>query len=85
MIKFSYVFFKVAHIAVADLSVNKQRQAAVDLTLPFMSLGISILFVAPKAKPPSLLSFMAPMEPQVWVCVVLAIIGTSLTLFICAR
>ena len=82
---FIYMYLKVADIAVADLSVNKQRQAAVDLTLPFMSLGISILFVAPKAKPPSLLSFMAPMEAEVWLCVVLAIIGTSISLYICAR
>ncbi|CAG7727938.1 unnamed protein product, partial [Allacma fusca] len=74
-----------ADIAVADLTVNKQRAAALDLSMPFMSLGISILFVAPKAKPPSLLSFIAPMENQVWLFVCIAIAGTTLTMFLCAR
>jgi len=105
----------VADVIIADLTVNKARQQAVDFTMPFMvlivnnlnlpcfsiiyklyhliiklivlfkNLGISILHTKPKAKPPSLYSFLSPFSPDVWVYMCLAFFGVSLILFIIAR
>ncbi|CAL8109948.1 unnamed protein product [Orchesella dallaii] len=75
----------VADIAVADLSVNKDRQKALDFTMPFMNLGISILYVEPKYKAPELFSFMNPFAVDVWMYMFYAFFGVSIVLFIIAR
>ncbi|CAG7824227.1 unnamed protein product [Allacma fusca] len=75
----------VADIVVADLTVNKERQEAVDFTMPFMNLGISILYVVPSAKPPSLFSFMLPFSLDVWYYMAFSFFGVSVILFILAR
>ena len=69
----------------ADLAINKVRQGAVDFTMPFMNLGISILFVTPKAKPPGLFSFMSPFSFSVWVCMAIAVFGVPLVHFVIGR
>ena len=75
----------MADICVADLTINKVRQEAVDFTMPFMNLGISILYVVPSKKPPSLFSFLLPFSKDVWVYMAFAFFGVSLILFILAR
>ena len=75
----------MADVAVADLTINKERQDAVDFTMPFMNLGISILYVVPSKKPPSLFSFLLPFSKDVWVYMAFAFFGVSLILFILAR
>jgi ionotropic kainate glutamate receptor 2 len=72
-------------MAVADLSISKQRQTAVDFTMPFMNLGVTILFTTPKVKPPSLFSFMSPFALEVWIYVIFSFLGVSFTLFIVSR
>jgi ionotropic kainate glutamate receptor 2 len=39
---------KRADLAVASMTINYARQTVIDFTKPFMNLGISILFKAPK-------------------------------------
>ena len=39
---------KRADLAVASMTINYARETAIDFTKPFMNLGISILFKAPK-------------------------------------
>ncbi|GFX39507.1 glutamate receptor ionotropic, kainate 2 [Trichonephila clavipes] len=76
---------KEADIAVADLSITYNREDAVDFTMPFMNLGISILFKKPEKKSPPLFSFLKPLSLEVWFYMGTAYLGVSLFLFILAR
>ncbi|XP_074595023.1 glutamate receptor ionotropic, kainate 2-like isoform X2 [Brevipalpus obovatus] len=72
-------------IAIADLTINHERERVVDFTHPFMSLGIGILFKKPKKESPSLFSFMAPLAIEVWVYLLTAFLGITLFQFVVAR
>lgn len=48
-----------ADIAVADLTITRERESAVDFTMPFMSLGVGILFQKPKKVNVFTLEFLA--------------------------
>lgn len=74
-----------ADMAIADLTITSQRQAAVDFTLPFMNLGISILFRKPEEAPPDLFSFLKPFSVEVWLYMATAFLGVSLLLYIISR
>ncbi|GIY69086.1 glutamate receptor ionotropic, kainate 2 [Caerostris extrusa] len=74
-----------ADIAVADLSITFDREKAVDFTMPFMNLGISILFKKPAKKTPPLFSFFQPLSIEVWFYMGTAYLGITLYLFILAR
>ncbi|GIY87265.1 glutamate receptor ionotropic, kainate 2 [Caerostris darwini] len=74
-----------ADIAVADLSITYDREDAVDFTMPFMNLGISILFKKPEKQSPPLFSFLKPLSLEVWFYMGTAFLGVSLFLFILAR
>ncbi|GFQ84075.1 glutamate receptor ionotropic, kainate 2 [Trichonephila clavata] len=74
-----------ADIAVADLSITFDRESAVDFTMPFMNLGISILFKKPGKKAPALFSFLKPLSIEVWFYMGTAYLGITLYLFILAR
>ncbi|XP_055926378.1 glutamate receptor ionotropic, kainate 2-like isoform X2 [Argiope bruennichi] len=74
-----------ADIAVADLSITFDRESAVDFTMPFMNLGISILFKKPAKKNPPLFSFFQPLSIEVWFYMATAYLGITLYLFILAR
>ncbi|XP_022249395.1 glutamate receptor ionotropic, kainate 2-like [Limulus polyphemus] len=74
-----------ADLAVGDLTVTYEREDAVDFTMPFMNLGIGILFKKPTKKIPMLFSFLSPLSLEVWVYMVTAFLGVSLFLFIVAR
>ncbi|CAL1291851.1 unnamed protein product [Larinioides sclopetarius] len=74
-----------ADIAVADLSITYARESAVDFTMPFMNLGISILFKKPAKKVPPLFSFFQPLSIEVWFYMATAYLGITLYLFILAR
>lgn len=74
-----------ADIAVADLTITYEREAAVDFTMPFMSLGIGILYKKHKKEPPKLFSFMSPLAMDVWVYLITSFLGVTLFLFFVAR
>lgn len=74
-----------ADLAITDLTITAQRESAVDFTMPFMSLGISILYKKPTKEPPSLFSFMSPFSQLVWLCLGGAYLGVSLSLFVLGR
>lgn len=74
-----------ADLAITDLTVTSDRELAADFTMPFMDLGIQILFEKPKKASPDLLSFMEPLSPGVWGCVCLAILVVSVSFFILGR
>jgi len=74
-----------ADLAVADLTITYEREQAVDFTMPFMNLGVSILFKKPMKKPPNLFSFLSPLSLDVWIYMATAYLGVSVLLFILAR
>lgn len=54
-------------MGICDLTMTSTRRKAVDFTPPFMTLGISILYIIPEQKPQNLFSFMDPFTVEVWV------------------
>ncbi|KAK0424092.1 hypothetical protein QR680_008499 [Steinernema hermaphroditum] len=74
-----------AEMAVAPLTVNFKRAEVVDFTKPFLSLGISILFKIPPDNQPDLFSFLNPLSLEIWICIVIAIVGLTLGMFLVAR
>lgn len=49
-----------ADLAIGDLTITYERENVVDFSMPFMNLGISILYRKPVKESRSLFSFMAP-------------------------
>nr|XP_018900134.1 PREDICTED: glutamate receptor ionotropic, kainate 3-like [Bemisia tabaci] len=74
-----------ADLAIADLTITRERESAADFTLPFMNLGISILYKSPTKLAPSLFSFLSPFSNEVWIYMIAAYVGVSVLLFIMAR
>ena len=60
-----------ADFAVFDLTITSSRAEAVTFSMPFLNLGISIMFIKPRKAPPSLMSWMAPFTYEVWVWILL--------------
>nr|XP_023024797.1 glutamate receptor ionotropic, kainate 2-like [Leptinotarsa decemlineata]XP_023024798.1 glutamate receptor ionotropic, kainate 2-like [Leptinotarsa decemlineata] len=76
---------ETADLAICDLTITMEREAVVDFTVPFMMLGISILYQKPKKAPPSFFSFADPFAFEVWELLMVAWIGVSLILFVVGR
>ncbi|XP_041980067.1 glutamate receptor ionotropic, kainate 2 isoform X6 [Aricia agestis] len=74
-----------ADIAIADLTITYDREQVVDFTMPFMNLGISVLYRKPIKQPPNLFSFLSPLSLDVWIYMATAYLGVSVLLFILAR
>lgn len=74
-----------ADLAITDLTITSERENGADFTMPFMNLGISILFQKPQKEPPSLFSFLKPFSKEVWLCLGCAFFLVSLSLFIMGR
>lgn len=74
-----------ADLAICDLTITYERRSAVDFTMPFMPLGISILFSKPTKQPPDLFSFLSPLSLDVWIYMATAYLGVSLILYFLAR
>lgn len=72
-------------MAICDLTITYARRTAVDFTMPFMTLGISILHSKPQVDPPDLFSFLSPLSLDVWLFMGTAYLGVSLLLFFIAR
>lgn len=80
-----YNDFQEADMAICDLTITKLRESAVDFTMPFMNLGIAILFAKPENKEPELFTFLSPFSPDVWIYMATAYLAVSVMLFIQAR
>lgn len=75
----------VADLAITDLTITSERESGVDFTMPFMNLGISILYRKPTKQPPSTFSFMSPFSNEVWIYLGGAYLGVSFCLFLLGR
>ncbi|XP_011138744.1 glutamate receptor ionotropic, kainate 2-like isoform X1 [Harpegnathos saltator] len=74
-----------ADLAITDLTITSERESAVDFTMPFMNLGISILYKKPTKAPPSLFSFLSPFSNEVWLYLIGAYIVVSILLYMIGR
>ncbi|CAG9787778.1 unnamed protein product [Diatraea saccharalis] len=74
-----------ADLAVCDLTITEERKKVVDFSVPFMSLGISILYTQKKEPDPELFSFLNPYSFDVWIHTATAYCVVSIVLFVCAR
>ncbi|XP_050700937.1 glutamate receptor ionotropic, kainate 2-like isoform X2 [Eriocheir sinensis] len=74
-----------ADLAIGDLTITYEREQEVDFTMPWMNLGITILYRKPTKKPPNLFSFLSPLSLGVWLYMATAYLGVSLLLFVLAR
>ncbi|KAE9552081.1 hypothetical protein FO519_004707 [Halicephalobus sp. NKZ332] len=75
----------VADLAVASLTVTYTRSEVLDFTVPFMHLGISILFKKPETATPGLFRFMSPLSYEVWLWALGAYLGASVSIWILAK
>ncbi|KAL9891638.1 glutamate receptor ionotropic, kainate 2 isoform X3 [Glossina fuscipes] len=74
-----------ADLGITDLTMTSDRESAVDFTIPFMNLGIAILFRKPMKEPPKLFSFMSPFSGEVWLWLGISCVSVSLSMFILGR
>ncbi|KAL5284003.1 GRIK3 family protein [Megaselia abdita] len=74
-----------ADLGVTDLTITAEREAGVDFTIPFMNLGISILYKKAQKEPPKLFSFMDPFANDVWLLLGISYLLVSTSLFILGR
>ncbi|KHN73264.1 Glutamate receptor ionotropic, kainate 3 [Toxocara canis] len=68
-----------ADLAVASLTISYSRSEVIDFTVPYMHLGISILFKKPEATDPSFFAFMSPLSVDVWISMLAAYAGSELS------
>ncbi|KAL3241983.1 hypothetical protein MRX96_047831, partial [Rhipicephalus microplus] len=73
-----------ADLAIGDLTITSEREQSVDFTMPFMTLGVSILYKKTDQKR-SLLFFLSPLSGVVWLCVAGACVAVSVILCCVAR
>lgn len=69
---------------VAPLSINSQREEAVDFTKPFMTRYISVLMRVPKSEQ-SYFEFLNPLHHNVWYCTFGAFMMVSVILYFLER
>jgi ionotropic glutamate receptor len=62
------------------MTINYQREEAIDFTKPFLNLGISILYKRPQKKTPNLFSFLSPLSIDIWLYMLAAYLGNKLFL-----
>ncbi|XP_011502789.1 PREDICTED: glutamate receptor ionotropic, kainate 2-like [Ceratosolen solmsi marchali] len=74
-----------ADLAITDLTITAERETAVDFTMPFMNLGISILYQKPKPASPSLMSFLLPFSTNVWLYLIGVYLIVSMLFFVIGR
>ena len=74
-----------ADMAVADLSITTERLSAVEFSMPWMNLGISIIYIKPRAAPPSFFSFLEPFSNEVWILTIVAILIVALLTFVIGK
>ncbi|CAH2241757.1 jg16321 [Pararge aegeria aegeria] len=74
-----------AELAICDITISSERNAVVDFSTPFMSLGISLVTKEPEPVQPDMFSFMNPLSLDVWLYLATTYIIVSFVLLICAR
>ncbi|XP_054744748.1 glutamate receptor ionotropic, kainate 1 [Anastrepha obliqua] len=74
-----------AQMGICDLTITQARRSVVDFTVPFMQLGVSILFYKEQPPPEALFGFLEPYSPEVWINLPIVIILSALVLVVLGR
>ncbi|KAJ8317822.1 hypothetical protein KUTeg_004626 [Tegillarca granosa] len=74
-----------ASIAVAPLTITKDREEVVDFSKPFMMSGVSIIIKKPDKQKPGVFSFMKPFSLTLWLCIVIGYVVVSFGMFLVSR
>ncbi|XP_065356425.1 glutamate receptor ionotropic, kainate 2 [Calliphora vicina] len=74
-----------AQLGICDLTITQARRSVVDFTVPFMQLGVSILFYKPKPPEKSLFAFLHPFAVEVWFYLLVALLVMSLCFKVLGR
>ncbi|XP_022911458.2 glutamate receptor ionotropic, kainate 2-like [Onthophagus taurus] len=74
-----------ADLAICDLTITYERGKAVDFSMPFMTLGISILFSKDTKQPTNLFAFMKPLSLDIWLYMATAFVVMSILIYVAAR
>uniref|UniRef100_A0A665T2C2 Glutamate receptor n=1 Tax=Echeneis naucrates TaxID=173247 RepID=A0A665T2C2_ECHNA len=74
-----------ADLAIAPLTLTAAREKAVGMTTPFMQTGISILLRKDISEGSGLFDFLNPFSAETWVGILIAYLGTALSIFVVAR
>ncbi|KAL9929272.1 glutamate receptor IIA isoform 1-T1 [Glossina fuscipes fuscipes] len=74
-----------AQIGISDLTITQLRRKYVDFTVPFMQLGISILFYKRDAEPKNMFAFLQPFAKEVWIYLILTQLIITLMFVFMAR
>jgi hypothetical protein len=67
-------------MSVAPLSINAQREEAVDFTKPFKTRYISVIMRIP-TRETSYFEFLNPLSPIVWICTLVSFVVVSIILY----
>lgn len=78
-------YLQKADLAAAGLTITYERARVVDFSMPFLNLGITIIYKKPVKTPPELFSFLRPLSLDVWIYMIAAYLCVSLMLFVIAR
>ncbi|CAG9133262.1 unnamed protein product [Plutella xylostella] len=74
-----------ADFGICDFTITSDRQRAIDFSVPFMTLGIGILYKEPSKQPPEMFSFMAVFSTEVWIWMLFAQIGLGVVMIFVGR
>ncbi|XP_058983281.1 glutamate receptor ionotropic, kainate 2 [Musca domestica] len=74
-----------AHMGICDLTITQARKEVVDFSVPFMTLGISILAYQKPVERKSWSAFLEPFQSEVWVYVMVSIFIISFLYFAISR
>lgn len=72
-------------MGICDLTITQARRTAVDFTVPFMQLGVSILAYKSPPKEKELHAFLEPFGGSVWVWILISVFAMSFLKVIIAR
>ncbi|XP_047025331.1 glutamate receptor ionotropic, kainate 2-like [Helicoverpa zea] len=74
-----------AHLGICDLTITSERNSVLDFSIPFMTLGISLLFREEDPEAPDRFSFIKPLSLDVWLYLATTYVIVSFVLLVCAR
>uniref|UniRef100_A0A1I8Q9F2 Glutamate receptor ionotropic, kainate 2-like n=1 Tax=Stomoxys calcitrans TaxID=35570 RepID=A0A1I8Q9F2_STOCA len=74
-----------AHMGICDLTITQARKEVVDFSVPFMTLGISILAYQKPVERKSWSAFLEPFQNEVWMYVMASILVISFLYFAISR
>ena len=72
-------------LVVADMTMTTERAEIIDFSIPFMTVGLSILTKKPSIKDPAPFSFLSPFSVSIWLSILLAYVAVSCLLSLVSR